>query len=250
MEPQRVWPFFLPILLCLAAGCHREQAELPLPIPDHLAVGERYPLEPIITHVGLTGRSVLACTAGYCVILHYPPAPVEIEDLTSVLEDDPHSDQDNGEVYDDPRSPWCSPNVVPSALNTFNCCTFAVGDVVGLTPRDWIRPIPSGDTYFTAPMEVLLDSFFRRVKIYPAPKSDWSRIENDSDLQEDDVICFVAVGREYTTYTHVGKIFKRLDKNWIISKFGAGPILRTTLRATAAKFSDQFDQVWVYRATL
>ncbi len=241
----------LSLMLVVAAsslGCdHRSTGEWSLPIDVPEVIGERRRIEPIRTHLGLTGRSVLACPAGYCVILHYPPAPVDIEDLTDVLEGDPASDEDNGELYYDPNSRWCTAAAMGEARNTFNCCTFAVGDVAGLTPEDWIVPIPSGDAFNTLPMDVILNSYYQRVQAIEGPRINWQAIERDDSLQTDDVLCYVRTTDQYVCYTHVGKIWKQDGRNWLISKFGAGPIIRATVEATGQGFSGEFDKIWIYR---
>jgi hypothetical protein len=231
-----------------SVGCQHHSSgdsTLPFDVPD--AIGQRRRIEPIRTHLGITGRSVLACPAGYCIILHYPPAPVETEDLSTMLEGNPDTDDDSGEVYDDPTSQWCTPSAMGEARNTFNCCTFAVGDVAGLTPDDWILPTPSGDAFNTLPMEVLLDSYYQRVKTFDGPQFDWRAIERDESLQTDDVLCYVRTTDQYRCYTHAGRIWRHDGRNWLISKCGAGPIVRATIEATGLRFWGEFDTIWIYR---
>jgi len=231
-----------------SSGCGRRPARatrLPVDVPE--SVGQRILIDPIHTYLGLTGRSVLACPAGYCVILHFPPEPVPVEDLTDVLEGDPGTDADDGEVYDDPDSPWCSALAAGPSRNTFNCCAFAVGDVAGLTPDDWIMPMLCGDTFDTLPMQVLLDSFYERLQALDGPGFHWRALEGDAHLRTDDVLCFVSTTGQHTCYSHVGRILRKGGRNWLISKFGAGPILRTTIQAAGYKFAGQYDKIWIFR---
>jgi hypothetical protein len=205
------------------------------------------PIDPVVTAMGLTGRSVLECPTGRCIILHYPPADLEPPDLSQVLDSDPNSTEDNGEVYFELASPWCAPAVTDAALSTFNCCTYAVGDIVGLTPGDWINPVPDGNTDNSNPMQILLDSYFRRVKVYQDPTADWEGIERDQDLRRDDVLCYVQTGEESVQFVHVGKVYPLNGKNWLLSKFGCGPIVRAPISASGNHFSGHWTKVWVYR---
>ncbi len=119
---------------------------------------------------------------------------------------------------------------------------------MGLTPDDWIAPIANGDTYFTVPMQVILDSYFDRITVYKRPIHDWSVIERDGRLQPQDVICCVDTTTPLIAFVHAGRICKKGDKNWVLSKFGAGPIIKTNIQVVASNYSDMFNEIWVFRA--
>jgi len=198
--------------------------------------------------IGVTGRSILTCPTGDCIILHYPPAAVKPNDLSQFLAGDPDTPDDDGELYSDPSGRWCQAGESYTALNSFNCCTFAVGDVVGLTPDDWISPTRNGDTYFTLPMQVILDSYFERIQVYKYPIADWAVLESDPQLRAGDVICLMNVRSDWLAYAHAGRICKKNGKNWVISKFGAGPIVKTTLEAIGREYAHISNEIRIYRA--
>lgn len=205
---------------------------------------DRVWLEPVPSVIGLTGRSVMSCPAGKCVVLHFPPVDLKEEDAVEILTDDPSVAASEVELYHDPSGRWCQDD--PHAVtNTFNCCTYAVGDVVGLTTDDWISPEPTGATCYTVPMQVILDSYFWRVRAYQRP---FEHVAVDPTLHADDVLCFASTGGPVLTFCHAGRICKKDGENWIISKFGSGPLVRTTIRAAVVEYDDYFDEIWVYRA--
>lgn len=213
------------------------------------ATGKRLWIEPVRTATGIMGRSILVCPSGDCVIFHFPPVWTDTTDLDSFIESVPEDLAKEIEVYDDPSNPWCRAGMTEVTSNMFNCCTFAVGDVVGLSPRDWINPGPNGDTYYTAPMQVILDSYFARVKMYAIPTVDWRRLEQDVAIHPGDVVCFMKTRDRGPQLVHAGKIRRSQGKNELVSKLGVGPIVRSSLRAVAAEFADDTNEIWIYRAT-
>lgn len=251
-------PLRLGLLLCVAlsaslvVGCDKSGTSSNHPRCLISDPPQRQELEPTRTHRGLTGRSVLLCPAGNCIVMHYSLRADFEPNTKQILE----KDTPNGSVasvFRQDGNQWSMAWV--DTPTTFNCCTFAVGDYLGLTPRDWIEPRPHAVTYFTNPMQVILDSYFRLVKSYPRSALDWSKIAEDDSLREDDVLCFWLgstqsrnPGREvWPEIVHAGKVRKRAGQNWLLSKIRSGPIVLATIRATAAQFDDQFDEIRIYR---
>jgi hypothetical protein len=170
-----------------------------------------------------------------------------LQQLRIVAEGDPATEEDDGAFFFDEKSPWVS---IYYTQCTFNCCSFVVGDVVGLTVRDWIAPAPSGDTDGTVPMRVLLDSYFREVRVYKEPIADWRSIHQDATLQQDDVLCYVKTSGPTPEVIHAGRIWRINGVNWLVSKMGTGPIVRATIQSTGALFPGAFDEIQVYRRRL
>jgi hypothetical protein len=235
------------VVPCLAGGCYSDD-EIGLPAPASPFTVQRLRLDAIVTAMGVTGRSVLDCPAGKCILLHYPPVELEAPELSAVLESDPASSEDDGELFEEDGNRWCSAAAKGANLSTFNCCTFAVGDIVGLTPADWVNPVASGNTDDTNPMEILLDSYFQCVKVYPGPTVNWQAIERDQDLHVHDVLCFVQVEPSASQFVHVGKVLPNKGINWLVSKFGCGPLVKASIAATGEHFSGHWTEVRVYRS--
>ena len=101
--------------------------------------------EPVRRAKCIAVRSILLCPAGECVILHFPPAWTNKTGVDCYTESVPADLRREIAVCRDAAAPWCRAGWRDVAGSTFNCCTCAVGDVMGLTPVDWIEPNASGD---------------------------------------------------------------------------------------------------------
>jgi hypothetical protein len=212
---------------------------------------ERYWLESVRTAKGITGRSVLPCRAGDCILLHYPTlGPEELKSLSDYHETSAVSAVHGGELYLDPDDPWCAAAAKEFVRDSFNCCTYAVGDVAGLTPGDWLEPAPIGETCYTVPMQVILDSYFCCLRVYPGPAFDWQAIEADPELQVGDVLCYVQTTKTGVQYVHAGRICRQDGRNLLVSKMGVGPLVRATIQATGQEFLNTFSEVRVYRKAI
>lgn len=243
----RIRCWFLTVLVALPLlGCGTEV------VPSLLGSSaadrpERRWIDPIRTSMGITGRSVLTCAAGDCIVLHYPPLPVAKDNLRNMLELDPDTPADEVELCEESWEEWYAPSPLGVTLNTFNCCTFAVADVVGLTRNDWVRPSATGDTYYTVPMQVILESYFHPVRTYHGPVIPWGIVEEDDQLREDDVLCYTRTDLPAIQFAHVGKIVKVDGRNRLLSKYGSGPIVRTSLELLGNVLVGEFDEIQVYR---
>lgn len=181
--------------------------------------------------VGLVGRSLMLLPAGECVIFSYAP--------TAVNDDYPQLQQflesGRGKKHQDPPGTyWGDRQLHPQTLSTFNCATYAVGEEIGLTERDWLSTDPTGASFYSVPLEVVLNSYYRPVVTVDGPDAD--RGEGISQLlsaaQSKDVVCFYEATDATPLIVHVGKIQATDGQLWVISKLGNGPIVRASLKDT------------------
>lgn len=204
-------------------GCYYRPPERPLahgPDPD----GE------------MCRRSALLCPAGECVLMHYHPGTLSpIRDPACALRPGEYA-----QLVHDANSPWFFGAQHGVCLDTFNCCTFAVGDYIGLTVDDWVGVWATGK--HANPMQVILDSYFECLWSAPAAEA-LARFESDATLREGDVVCIFDSSSGQVT--HAGRVDQRDGKNRLLSKFGTGPILNTDLRFPRRFFSG--DLVKVFR---
>lgn len=228
-------------------------------IPPPPAPLERYHISPVPTPSGLVGRSVIECPAGPCIVLHFPPTGLKPEEsremqefVARLLTGDPATSEDDGELFCDQQGRWCQGTDDEVIQSTFNCCTFAVGDVLGLTTDDWIMPLKYGLADNTLPMQVVLDSYFESVRHFRVEDVafDWTRIELDAELRQTDVVCFVQTvltNGVSTRFVHAGRIWKHEGRNWLVSKIGDGPILVTPIETLAREYVGDFDIIQIHR---
>ncbi len=92
--------------ITLAAGC-QDDGQAPPPASKVAQRQDRVWLEPVRSMIGVTGRSILQCPSGNCIIMHYPPAAVDLGDVGELLAGDPNNPDDDGELYDNPDDRWC-----------------------------------------------------------------------------------------------------------------------------------------------
>ena len=243
--PSSSWSALLLLLALVAAsiGCSNWSEAERASSPEL----ERFKLESIYLDCGLAGRYAIFLPAGECVVYRHPPSAAELPDLTPVFVGDPSDDTDNGELYtEDPTSYWGQKmQWDDESQSTFNCCTYAVADVVGLSVNDWVEPRANSSTGFQIPIEVILNSYYELVSVETIPVN-WSGLQQDKALHEGDVVCYVD-NRASTVFAHVGRISKKNNANWMVSKLGLGPVVRATMQVTASGYSDQFSEVRIYR---
>lgn len=242
MIAHRTSLLLIAICTCLLGAC-RSDSTTDAEQGEEVAVREW--LEPVRSMVGVTGRSVLSCPTGECIILHFPPAKVDNKGIEESLHHVPNVTSDDIELIVDANSRWCRLDDEGASASTFNCCTYAVGDVAGLTPDDWVAPDSTGLTCYTVPMQIILDSYYTRVKVYLPP---FDGIENDTAIRAEDVLCCVNTEGPLPTFCHAGRISTINGEHRLISKFGAGPLFRTSIKTVTQEYAGAFDEVWVYRA--
>jgi hypothetical protein len=208
---------------------------------------EHFKLDSVELERGLTGRFAMMLPAGPCVVLRRPPVANNLVDIAEILAGDPEDPEDDGEVHREATDSYWR-RMTPShetSLSTFNCCTYAVGDVVRLSVNDWLEPKADSNTFFKVPIEIVLDSYFRMVTTRPSP-IDWNTLQRDKTLLDGDVVCFVNQQGQ-PNFIHVGRILKQDARNWMVSKLGNGPVVRATLQSTANAYLGEFTDVRIYR---
>ncbi len=173
-------------------------------------------------------RSILRCPRGECLIEHYSDPETTISDFRSL------QNGDFVEFMFDRDSPWFAGQDQGRCSSNFNCCAFAVGDLVGLTPSDWLGTEPTSDSY-ASPMAVILDSYFSLVAEFTADVSVGEEgYESASGLCDLDVVCFERPASDgnlqHRIFNHAGQVRKSNGVNRLLCKFGQGPILLTDLR--------------------
>tara|TARA_B100000029_G_scaffold494573_1_gene558482 strand:+ start:961 stop:1746 length:786 start_codon:yes stop_codon:yes gene_type:complete len=199
--------------------------------------------ERTIASIDGTGRSMLNCPAGNCVLFHFSSddtgtivsmgAPVDHVSFRELFSKKTTNISDS----------WLNGQ---ENLETFNCHTYATGPAVGLTVRDWTHGDAHPLTGFSNPMGVILSSYFEQLGNETANHDGLRRIEMDDSLRTDDIICFVDQG-ETTRFVHSGRIRKQDGRNWIVSKFGSRPLLLSRLAPTFAVYAKEVNEVRTYR---
>ncbi|MBI1311835.1 hypothetical protein GC176_11130 [bacterium] len=177
---------------------------------------------------GIVTRTILLCPRGECLIEHYDDPATQIVDFRQL------QNGDFAELVYEPGNPWCTGQNEGRCLSTFNCCSFAVGELVGLTPRDWLGTTPTSDGYPT-PMAVILDSYFSLIAEIPVEEVLRDGVyESDERFLDKDVVCFEILCSGKDTLRrhviHAGQVRKDHGINRLLSKFGQGPILLSDLR--------------------
>jgi hypothetical protein len=209
---------------------------------------ERSPLESVFSPVhGIeVPRTVLECPAGACILLHFAVREdYQPSVMTDVLFGRPETDADDGQIVAEAKPPWQVERAAEWVQ--FNCCTFAVGEAIGLGRSDWlcgeVNPLTDG----TNPMQVVLDSYYEQVAEFAPPFSSRAieLFATSSELREDDVVCLV--GSSGPEYPHAMRVRRRGDRHWVVGKFGEDPILWTPLETVGGVYEREFDRVWVFR---
>ncbi len=194
----------------------------------------REPLPSVHTKQGLTGRTLLPLPAGPCVIFHFSPADeaVEVGSGMARISLEQLSDSERRLV-------------ARADTSTFNCATFALCESVPLTARDWVDPIRRLDTYYTNPALAILDSYFEQVGGYALPVTDWTSLDSADAIQDRDVVCFVSAQADQELITHLAKVHKQDGRNWLFSKLGGGPVVKSGFEPLMRTFGG--NHILVYR---
>lgn len=225
--------------------------------PDAL---ERRFLPSLRMNWGFTARSVLSCPAGDCIVLHHPLKFVRTkgvrdgqfvddyeQEMNVLLTGDPNTSDDDGEIIYLRPDEWSTEEALGGTQVTYNCCTYAIGEVVGLSESDWISPNALDATDFTVPMQVLLDSYFQLIRSEDLTEIDWRRLESDPSFKDGDIFCLVYTKAGRQQFTHAGKILPKSGRNWFVGKLGRGPVIRSSLAAVGEIYEGQFEKICVYR---
>lgn len=183
---------------------------------------------------GITGRTMLSLSSGPCVILHYPPTTTpnfSLEGFSPVDNDLNRSPNDVIFAYGE--------------TSTFNCVTFALGNLVNLQPTDWIEPLPRLDTFYTVPAQVILDSYCSPVASYSVGGVSTEDLGSSKELQPYDIVCYRQNIAGSSPIVHMGRVVKRGARNSLVSKLGTGPIVESTIQLCAERFVA--DSIEIYR---
>lgn len=196
-------------------------------------------------------RSVMKLPLGDCILLNMRPllegrSLETIENWDVWLAGDPNSDDDNGYIYCDPEDPLSMRDRFDARdAGVFNCHTFSFGLYIGLNRGDWLVGRADSRANYTNPLQVVLDSHFEKIKVLRFGPLLPLEFENDSDLQNGDVVCFGNSHSE-SEYSHSGRIHKINGQNRILSKIGQEPVVLATMKQMTMMY-DGFDEVSVFR---
>lgn len=204
------------------------KARIASPSTVALVPGGQRSIPPRIDANGVSVKRVLIpFPAGDCVVERFPLTCTTLE---SFLE----RRQDNfGEVVYQPANPWYVGQDEGYCTATFNCATFAVGDHVGLTIRDWTGTSPTAEGYPT-PIAVILESHFQLVCEFDLLDATVeSQFLHDDRLQDGDVVAFEFAQADedplHRRFSHLGRVQQKDGANRLLSKFGQGPVALTDL---------------------
>lgn len=168
-------------------------------------------------------------------------APPNPQELRKVLLSNPAKP---GEIVIDSSNPWAQ----NSAQSFFNCHAFALGETVGLTPNDQINGAPVRTLGFPNPVGELLPVFFTLKLAFEGHQMNLANIESDSRLSTGDRIFFVAKTKEGVEHVHSGRIVKRGQENWVMSKLGEDPLVITPLETLSKLYDFSQIQIWIPRS--
>lgn len=218
----------LPVISAIA-GNHRKY-----PIVESMA--------PVPTPIGISGRTMFRFRDGECIVIRPPVAFVSEEEQRRYRGTDEETELVRHALP--PGSRWRTNPNHPEEQSSFNCATFAIGEVVGLSRLDFLEPRAVSYTNMQNPAHVLLQEFFSCVGTYPV--AEVNQLDELESINDNDVVVFASHGIE-TEYIHLGKIAKANGSNWMVSKMGRGPIVRGTIQRTAQTYEGRFDEIRIYR---
>ena len=201
-------------------------------------------LAPIPTPIGISGRRLFRFRGGECIVLR-----PQIELLSEEEQQRYRGTDEETELVRQvllPGSRWHVEPNRPEELSTFNCATFAIGDVIGLSRADFLDPRAVSFTNMQNPAHVLLEEYFYCLATYPLAEIKWHELDKLESLSDNDVIVFATHGLS-REYVHLGRIAKWQGRNRMISKMGRGPIVRGTIQRTAQVYEGRFDEIQIYR---
>lgn len=201
-------------------------------------------LSPIPTPLGISGRKLYRIRGSECVVLRPPTELVSQEEQQRFSGIDLEATFVRQEFP--PGSPWHIEPNRPEDQTTFNCATFAIGEVIGLSHADYLTPQAVSFTNGENPAHVLLQEFFDCVATFPLAAIQWDKLDTLASLRDHDVVVFATHGSN-EEYVHLGKIVKRQGHNRMISKFGRGPIVLGTIQHTVQAYEGGFDEIRIYR---
>ncbi|HBE71119.1 MAG TPA: hypothetical protein DDW52_23475 [Planctomycetaceae bacterium] len=171
---------------------------------------------------GLVGRSVLQLEAGPCVILHFSddaPDGFHVPDMCEL------SIETRSKLQQE------FPLIQHSDHTTFNCVTFALAGTLPLGPNDWIDCFARDSTCYVDSARIAVESTCFHVEEQRGPEINWEALATSERLRNGDIVEYSVSSGPYTTILHMGRILKTDAGNELLSKFGRGPIVQSTLEA-------------------
>lgn len=142
---------------------------------------------------------------------------------------------------------WGGASASELTLSTFNCCAYAVGDLLNLNQADWIDTRRRHKNEPDPPIQIILASYFDEVMRWPAKSTQLQAIGLSPVLQDGDLLCFgLTYGKRFDC-VHIGKAKKIDDSWWMESKLGPGPVVVGTIAGTAAAYTGQYDVILAFR---
>lgn len=187
------------------------------------------------------------------VLLHknrfaYPDRLYRFSSLAALLEAGVSSGEGRGKFLCEglSKDSWCKNGIRPDP--NFNCHSYSVGDVIGLTSTDWLDGVSSELTDGINPMQVVLDNYFSLVSEFDRNPESISKVARNVGLQEGDVLTLVKYSSDGSVeHVHSGRIVKEKSKNWLASKLGEGPLIIAPIAVYTMEYEGLFDAIRVYR---
>lgn len=235
--------------------CARRYAALAIIVVVVLAVNNaiggrhrKYPkaetLAPIPTPIGISGRRLFRFHRGECIVFR-PPTELVSEDEQQRYRGTDEETELVPQVLPI-GSRWRTEPNRPEEQTTFNCATFAIGDVIGLSRADFLEPRAVSFTNRQNAAHVLLQEFYYCLATHPLAEINWHELDQLESLSDNDVVVFATHGSS-EEYVHLGRIAKWQGRNRMTSKMGRGPIVRGTIQRTAKAYEGKFDEIQIYR---
>ena len=153
-----------------------------------------------------------------------------------------------GQLYLVQNNPWYDPKRKGFG---FNCHTFSMADVLGLSEKDWLASKLEiiGDEVLEEIGGVgdILGNFYKKEGTF-ASGSLMKGIADKVKLLENDMIMFTSGEGNKRRFIHSGLLTKRGDTWWIMSKVGdIDGIWVVPLDTLQNVFDKQFDTISIYR---
>jgi len=123
-----------------------------------------------------------------------------------------------------------------SSITTFNCGTYAIGSVIGLTKSDWLSttPLVKGDP--VSPAETVLQCYFTELGSIDVAKP--GPVETAGlDIKDGDIVAFHS-DHESGSMVHIGKCSLTRGGLMVRSKLGDGPLVQGSIEATVNAYPE------------
>lgn len=151
------------------------------------------------------------------------------------------------EPFFEPDSHWYQGFDNGLCQTSFNCGTFAVGDFLGLEPTHVLDGVYREG--YGNPLQNILDEYFDKViDVRLEENFDPKSFENRTDLQVNDVVCFLETRSPIPMFAHAGRVIKVDGSQQFLSKMGRrGPVMKTNLKTLLRIYDCNRIQVFRFR---